>query len=223
MILIINKSKRDARGLSDMFYYMGQAAQGVTPSEALSEISPIYRAVIIMNPNELGDKSEYLMRLRSYADVPIFAITDSVSGMDEICFDGILPKDAYAAKIYSYLYDYSMQNSKPVPGQYTLAGIDASSHLRFVEYFGKAIPFTRTEAMIIRTLIRLYPLPIRSKDILKYAFRPARTPEVANVRTHISVINKKWREVADRPLIVMESGKGYRILTPEVKDNLITV
>ncbi|MBO7305020.1 MAG: hypothetical protein J6V09_07355 [Clostridia bacterium] len=222
MILIINKSKKDARGLSDMFYYMGQPAQVVTPSEALSEISPIYRAVIIMNPRALGDEAEYLSRLRSYADVPIFALTDYPVAR-EAHYDGILQKDAYASKIFSYICDCATADKRALPGQYLLAGLDASINLRFVEYFGHAISFTRTEAMIIRTLIRLYPLPISSRDILKYAFRPARAPELANVRTHISVINKKFRELTERPLIVLESGKGYRILTPELKENLVTV
>ena len=64
MILIINKSKKEARGLSDMFYYMGLPAQGVTPSEALSEVSPVYRAIIVMNPHGLGDVADYVRRLR---------------------------------------------------------------------------------------------------------------------------------------------------------------
>lgn len=223
MILIINKSKRDARALAEMFYYMGELAQGVTPSEALSEISPIYRAVIIMEPEGLADAEDYIARLTSYTKLPIFAITDAPSAKASMLFDGILQKDAYAARIYSEITSHAKRNRLQAPGSYTLAGIDASIDLGFVEYFGRPIPFTRTEAMIIRTLIRLYPLPISSKDILKYAFRPARMPELANVRTHISVINKKWREATGRTLIAMESGSGYRILTPEVIENLITV
>ncbi len=223
MILIINKSKRDARALAEMFYYMGEVAQGVTPSEALSEISSIYRAVIIMEPEGLADAEDYIARLISYARLPLFAITDSQNTKYAMLFDGILPKNTYAARIHSEVTSHAKENRLEAPGAYTLAGIDASIDLGFVEYFGRAIPCTRTEAMIIRTLIRLYPLPISSKDILKYAFRPARMPELANVRTHISVINKKWREATGRTLITLESGAGYRILTPEVIENLLTV
>ena len=75
MILIINKSKKNARALSDMFYFMGVLSLGVTPKEALSEISPIYKAVIIENPDMLADKEDFVSRLRSYANIPIFAIT----------------------------------------------------------------------------------------------------------------------------------------------------
>lgn len=223
MILIINKSKKDARGLSDMFYYMGILAFGATPTEALSEISTIYRAVIIMNPDSLPDKEDYINRLRSYADIPVFAITDTRDNHDSILFDGIMKKGMYSAKIHKYISEYVTQHGAKLPGNYQLAGINASCDLSVPIYFFKALPFTKTETMILRTLIRTYPQPTSAKEILKYAFRSSKTPDISNIRTHISVMNKKFREATGKNIITFEFGAGYRVLTPEIIDSLITV
>ncbi len=223
MILIINKSKKEARGLSDMFYYMGILAYGVTPTEALAEISPIYRAIILMSPDNLPDKNDYVTRLRSYASVPIFAITSNKDNHDVILFDGILKKGTYAAYIYKFISDYSYKYGTKLPGNYQLSGINASCDITAPLYFFKALPFTKTETMILRTLIRTYPQPTSAKQILKYAFRPSKVPDVSNIRTHISVMNKKFREVTGRNIITFEVGEGYRVLTPEIIDSLLTV
>lgn len=220
MILIINKSKKDARGLSDMFYFMGVLTAATTPHEALSEISTNYRAAIIMNPDALADKEDYVRRLRSYADIPLFAITGHPDGLDKLLFDGIIKNGSYAAKIYRCILEYTEAHALRKPGSYKLAGINASVDLSVPMYFNFGLPFTKTETMILRTLIKNYPTPTPSKDILRYAFRQARLPDISNVRTHISIMNKKYRKVTSRNIITMSQGKGYVILTPEVIEEL---
>ena len=222
MILIINKSKKEARGLSDMFYYMGILAYGATPQEALSEISMMYRAIIIMNPDNLPDKEDYVTRLRSYLNIPIFAITSGQDNNDAILFDGLLKKGSYASHIYKYILEYSHKYGARIPGNYQLSGINASCDNSAPLYFFEALPFTKTETMILRTLIRTYPQPTSAKQILKYAFRPSKVPDVSNIRTHVSVMNKKFREVTGRNIITFEVGEGYRVLTPEIIDSLVT-
>ena len=59
------------------------------------------------------------------------------------------------------------------------------------------------------------------EDILRYAYRESKYPEVSNIRTHISIINKKFRNLSNRNLIEMTFGTGYRILTPEVASALV--
>ena len=77
MILVINRRRRDAVSVSEMFHYMGLISKAVTPNEALCEISIQYRAVILMEPTTLADPIDYVKRLRSYAKIPIFAISDN--------------------------------------------------------------------------------------------------------------------------------------------------
>lgn len=218
MILIINKSKKDARGLADMFYFMGILTAATTPHEALSEISTSYRAALIMNPNTLADKEDFVRRLRSYADIPLFAITKTPDSLDEHLFDGIIKTSSYAAVAYRYIRNYTETNGFRNPGSYKLAGINASVELYAPMYFNKALPFTKTETMILRTLIKNYPNPTSSKEILKYAFRQTRLPDISNVRTHISVMNKKYRKITTRNVITLFPGEGYVILTPEVME-----
>ncbi len=216
MIMIINKSKKDARGLADMFYFMGVLTAATTPHEALSEISTNYRAALIMSPDTLADKEDFVRRLRSYADIPLFAITRHPDSLDEILFDGIIKSGSYAAKAYRYIREYTEANALRNPGSYKLAGINASVELYTPMYFNHALPFTKTETMILRALIKNYPTPANSKDILKYAFRQTRLPDISNVRTHISIMNKKYRKITSRNIITLLAGKGYVILTPEV-------
>ena len=115
-----------------------------------------------------------------------------------------------------------MANKTP-PGNYELAGFNASINLAHPKYLYKALPFTKSETMILRVLIRTYPLPTAAKTILKYAFRQSRTPDIANVRTHISVMNKKFREIANRNVITFSMQEGYKILTPEILEAMQTI
>ena len=216
MILIINKSKKDARSLAEIFHIMGVLAYAATPGEALSEISLQYSAVIVMNPSLLPAKEEYAARLRSYAHIPIFAYCDTEKPEDKITFDGVIKSSSYATSILSVISEYNYENGVKAPGIYRLAGIDASMTLKTPLYFGKPLPLTKTEAMILKTLIVTYPRPTSAKEVLKYAFKQNKTPEASNIRTHISVINKKFRAVAERNLIALTVGEGYVILTPEL-------
>ena len=221
MVLIISKTQRDSRSISEMLYFMGVLSYATNPSAALSEISTVYSAVIIINPDKLPDKKDYTARLRSYADVPIFALSENDISEDKLIFDGVISNTSYASRILSYLVGFAEMNDTKIPGIYKLAGIDASVQTNFPTYFDKPLQFTKTETMILRALISFYPLRLNAKDILKYAFRQTKIPEKSNVRTHISVMNKKFREIANRNIITSAPGAGYRILTPEIIEAVI--
>ena len=218
MILVINKSKKAARNLAEAFYYMGIIAYGTTPSDALSEISLRYSAVIIMNPSHLADKGDYISRLRSYAQVPVFAMTDEPEEKDDIIFDKVLKLSTYISVAMDKIGDYCHENGLRIPGVYKLMGLDLSFYLNTPTYMFSPLSLTKTELMILRTLIRTYPQPTGAKEILKYAFKQSRLPDPANVRTHISIINKKFRSMTERNLITLTVREGYRILTPEIID-----
>ena len=73
MLLIINPSKKVARSVSETFYYMGILSYGATASEGLSEISSLYRAVLIISPEDFPDIVDYIARLKGYkSDIPIY-------------------------------------------------------------------------------------------------------------------------------------------------------
>ena len=114
---------------------------------------------------------------------------------------------------------HCIRRGKRAIGSYSLAGIDAGCDLRLPTYFDKEIPLTKTETMILRYLIRIYPRKAKAVEILCHAFKSGRDPEVASVRTHISVMNKKFKKEFGKNLISSFEGGGYTVLTPEYSEN----
>ena len=223
MILVIDKHKRAAANLSDALSYMGFVSVGLTPNEALSEISTLYRAVIITSVEALPDAEDYVRRLRSYTkSIPIFAIFDLPDNKYSHLFSACFKRGTYASRLAENIISYCDSADLPLPGHYALAGIDISVDLRTPTYFFTPLPFTKTELMILRYLFRIYPATAKSEQILKYAYRPTKRPAPSNIRTHISIINKKFKAIAERNLVYQVFGKGYSILTPEILEKQAT-
>jgi DNA-binding response OmpR family regulator len=217
MLLIISQSKKTARSIAETFHYMSILSYGATPHEALSEISCLYRAVLIINPDSFPDILDYVNRIKSYkSDLPVFAILDEEppSYYADI-FDACFTKPEFTPSLAEKIISYANQNNRTSIGDYYLAGFDASSHTVGVYYFNTKVGLTKTEAMILRYLIRSYPTPQGAQSILKYAFKPTRAPEPSSIRTHLSLMNKKFEESIGRKMISLEPGLGYVILTPE--------
>ena len=221
MILVISKSEKSANAVADMFRYMGILATAATPSRALSQISTVFSAVLIVNPASLADANDYFDRLSSYAaSVPIFALCEKGESPTFKRDIKIFTSSTYASRIVSEISDYSAERGLRIIGDYRLTGIDASVEGRRVRYFGKEILLTKTETMIVRALIRTYPVKTPPTKLLDYVFKTAKRPDVSNVRTHISMINKKFRAVTGENIISSCAGFGYSIITVIDRENL---
>ncbi len=215
MILVIDKTKSAASNLSDMFYYMGILSYATTPTEAFGEISDMYRAIVITSLQAIPDVPDYIAKLKQYApEIPIFAAGYSRDEHREL-FVRCFSHGMYASEIARGIISACDEGDYLLPGHYTLAGIDASADSSECKYFLDTLPFTKTESMILRTLIRSYPAPIVASKILKYAYRPGKVPELPNIRTHIASLNRKFEAITGRSLIHTLYGKGYEIITPE--------
>lgn len=218
MILVIDKSKNAATNLADAFHTMGIPSNAVTPSDARGEVSDIYRAIVITSADSIPDLSEYISTLRRYAPkIPMFSVGEVKDDYSDL-FCKVFCRGTYAAEIVSRMTDACIEYGYPPPAHYTLAGIDASPANGESTLFGDPLPFTKTENMIIRCLIRSYPTEMPAEDILVYAYRRDRMPEAPNVRTHVSSINKKFELITGRPLITTSYGKGYILITPEIAE-----
>ena len=212
MILVINKSRMRAATLAEALHIMGLLAFPATPEKALSEIDLAYSAVILMEPDSLADPRDYLSRIRTYhKTIPIFAISDSGNDYSEIaeCFEKSRP----AWQIANDIIEYQEARCLPLIGCYRLSSLRAEAYEESVKYFGEDIPLTKTEAMIIRYLIKSYPTPKTAREIISHANRPSRSPSEASVRTFVSLINSKFKKVSGENIVRHESGKGYTILT----------
>ncbi len=217
MILIVDRQKRIAEYMASSFFYMGVLAYAATPKEALYEIDLRYRAVLIKDPSSLADPKDFVARLRSYCTtIPIFAISEN--GIYQDVFDGVFSTQDTAAHIAVSIVKKQSEADLPLLGDYRLAGIDASSGRSKCIYFFREIGLTATETMILRFLIRSYPTPQTTANILKYVFRPSKRPEPSSVRTHISKINRKFFLLEGESLVESVDGHGYRIKTPETQE-----
>ena len=218
MVLVISSKRRISASISNIFHYLSILSFHTIPMEALNEITPLYRAVLITNPSELADKCEYLERLRSYTPaIPVFAVTDTHDALDLKIFDGIFKFSELNALLPDKINEYARSHGLSQIGQYRYGGINADFDQRFVTYFGNALTFTKTESMIIRLLIKSYPYPVPVKLILRYSFKSGRTPEPSSVRTHVSIINKKLRLAGEELAIRMIDGEGYKFDFPHTK------
>ena len=217
MILIINPSKKLARSISDTFYHMGILSYGTTPTEALSEISALYRAVLIISPEDFPDARDFVQRIKRYkSDIPLFALCAKDHPVSYFeYFDCIFTNSIFTPALSQKMVEYAKENGHSEIGDYRLSGINASWDHLGVSCFARQIKLTKTETMILRYLIKSYPLPVNAESILKYAFRPSRAPETASIRTHISGMNKKFEEIFGRKMITLVPHEGYLILTPE--------
>ena len=213
MILIINKSRKEAESLATAFRYMGIVARSETPERANAEVSTLYRAILIADPEKLPDECEYITRLRSYiGDIPIIALTDNLESL-KAQYENYVERAATASRLYQTIYRGCSLVKKALPGEYMLAGIDASVDRRMVTYFSEPVPLTKTEGLILRLLIRAYPSSMTPKVILKYVFSQTKTPEISSIKTHICAINRKFKKHLGRNLIVSTDG-GYVVMTP---------
>ena len=229
MILVIDKSEKNASVISDIFYYMGILSLSVVPEKIFNNISNRYNAIIISEPEKISSIEEVISYVKEYSfGAPIFALSSNPlmksknEFFDYTLFDKVFPYDIYSSEAVKDILTYQNENGKNLIGDYKLAGIDASIFSNEITYFGTPLKFTKTETMIVRYLISAYPTYSTAKDILKFAFKMNKKPEISNIRTHISIINKKFREITGRNLIFSEQKMGYSILTPVRERELAT-
>lgn len=218
MILVINQSLRKARTIADILFRTGVLAYSATPHDAFIEMSPLYRAVLVMDPSTLPDPRDFIKKLRSYClSVPIFALyTDKKDEFSDM-FDKCYSASVYSSNLIYKMANYSKSHKLPFAGDYRLAGLNATCDLPSVTYFDDPIEFTKTEKMLIRLLTRTYPHPQTCRKIIKYLYTPSNAPQESTIRSHVALINRAFRKLTDRKLITFIKGEGYIFETPEVK------
>ena len=135
MLLVIDKSRKNAEIIVNAFRYMGVLAKAETPNSALSEISMLYRGVLIINPSKLPDPKEYVKTLRSYAGmVPIFAISDSDLPYYD-CFEASFSETITSAKLFKAIVSFCEGQKLPIVGEYKFAGMNISVDMPCAIYF----------------------------------------------------------------------------------------
>lgn len=214
MVLIIGQKLNNAITLSDIFYYMKVLSYPCTPNQALSEISTMYNAVLITEPNDLPDTADFVKRLRSIAPVPVFAIANEPKKCNcPYVFDKIFPYAILSGRLGDQMLTYLYSNNLPLFGQYTNVWMSFRCNLKKPTYYLKEIDITKTERMILCYLSHMKHEQQPAKNILKYAFPYNKKPSISCVLTHISKLNAKFRKIISRNIIGCNPGTGYYIIT----------
>lgn len=219
MVLVISQKKSRARDLCELFKYAGIPSYPITVAEAYNEISPMYRAVIIIEPSFICDVAEFIGSMRKYlSNIPYFAFYYSEIGPESSYFDDSFSGDSKSGNLLTRMLEYMEKGSFSLVGDYRLAGINASIDQNEVIYFDKTVNLSKTEKMILRFLIRSYPLPRKPEMIIKYVYKPSKAPDISSVRTHICKINAKFKSVHGEVLISSPKSAGYVIYTPILRE-----
>lgn len=207
MLLIVSNTIMQAEDLSDMMNFMGILSVAETASQAIFEICANYRAVIVINPYFLEEKIENsLLERAEEANIPIFSIGRCYDYEKYSCN---LEQNLHASEILDRVIEKCKALNCDIPGEYKALGIDVSCARQEAIFFSKKISLTKTELMIVRALLRLYPKPAKAEKILKLSFRKKRSPDEGSIRTHISKINKKCMKILGRTLIFNFEKLGY--------------
>ena len=219
MLLVVDKLQSNADTVSDIFNVMRIISYGTTPEHAAFEISNRHRAVLFVYPERINAIEELVELAKTYSlDTSVFAISAKQNPKLDYgnklytIFDAVFPSDSLSSKIVYDFIAYQTKTGKTPLGSYRLAGLDASINVADSTYFDTPINLTKTETMIVRFLIASHPVSRSAREIIKNAFRAGKMPELSNVRTHITSINKKFMKLANRRIISSVVGKGYHIV-----------
>ena len=218
MILIVAHKKSYARELTNILDILGVISYPTTLAEAYREVSLLYRAVVVIDPDFLCDTKSFVDTIHSYVkSMPIYALYSKEIGKDAGYFTDYFMDNIMSKTFINRMAGYAKANGIPCPGDYRLAGINANADLPNVLYFDRNVNLTKTEAKILRFLIRSYPKPRKCETIIKYLYKPAKAPEPSSIRTHICKINSKFENIFGEAIIRSPEGTGYVIYTPELK------
>ena len=199
---------------------MGILSLGITPERASSEVSNRFRAILITSPEKMGGLDEYVSMLKRFSlGAPVFALYSDKNRFDEAesaadPFNKVFYGTGISYDLIFGIIKYQKcRGMKPI-GNYKILGMNISIFTDRTLFFDVPMNFTKTETMIIRFLAVMFSTPAKAADILKFAFKSSKCPEISNIRTHISSINKKCMVYLHRPFIKSENRQGYIVSTP---------
>ena len=212
MLLVIDTNMKNANAVTNILRYMGLLAYPTTPHHALTEFSNLYSAVVIINPVKFPDIQDYVKRLKSFDErMMLFSISDKENPFPEL-FTLNFKNNIYSRTFANAIIQYSIKNSSRTIGCYRTSELNVVAGMEEAIYNGKSIPFSKMELRVVRFLLHTNPKPQMTDTIIKYIYPANKRPEHSGLRTHISHINEKFRNVTGRNLIEMKPKEGYHLL-----------
>lgn len=220
MILVIDKSRKNANSIAELFFYMGFIAHAITPGELAAEFTPKYHAIIFSDPEGYGDYTEYVRNITKYiGKTPVFAISDAPLERPDV-FALVFRNNVYSTTVATGIINYCKSNLLYAIGDYEIGCVNASAGLDCAYYYSKKVILTKSELKVVRFFLASYPSVMSAKAIIKYIFPKLTFPDSTALRNHICSVNKKFRDVIGRNLIVNIPGTGYILNTNSVRQEL---
>lgn len=216
MILVVDKSRKNANYITELMFYMGFIAHAATPGEVANEFTPKYHAIIFSDPLAYGDYTDYIKGIRKYiGNTPIFAISQAPLQSPEV-FADVFRNNVYSTTVVNGIIDYAKKNNIQPIGEYEVGFINAKAGLDSAYYYSTEIPLTKSELKVVRFFLASYPAVMNARSIIKYIFPKLVFPDSTALRNHISSVNRKFRAVIERNLITNIPGEGYILNTNSV-------
>ncbi len=216
MILIIDKLPESAEKFADTVYYLGIPTVATSYESFKIENIADFKAILVLNPESQDNIGAYISNLRRYSlSIPIFSIYDRGRCLYENLFDGCF-KSGFLFSVFKEIENYFKENGLSSIYDYSFNGLCVSSKNSYSNYKNQKLNFTKTENMILRVLISTNRRYVSAKELLKLAFKKSRMPEASNIRAHISIMNKKFRQITGKNIIKTgELGQGYKLSIQE--------
>ena len=221
MILVVDKSRKGANYITELMFYMGFIAHAVTPGEVANEFTPKYHAIIFSDPIGYGDYVSYVKGIKKYVgSTPIFAISDTPLEDPEV-FAEVFRNNVYSTTVVNGIISYSKAHGLQPIGEYEVGFINARAGLECAYYYSTKVLLTKSELKVVRFFLATYPAVMNARAIIRYIFPKLVFPDSTALRNHISSVNKKFRDIIGRNLIVNIPGEGYILNTNSVMKELI--
>jgi hypothetical protein len=210
MILIYGKNKNLCLSAREIFLGMGyipELADGDDMPEAR------HHGVIILGRDDRVFGREFVQKLRTGSPkTPIIAVREDLLPVSD-GVDAVFPCSLSVAYTAREMEKIAGARGCRKIGEYAVGGLSAAVG-EGVIFRGEAVEMTKAEVGILRTLLAAYPSGLSAEEIAALAFRLGREPSASGVRTHISAINRRLREVAGESLLSSLDGRYHIKIRP---------
>lgn len=211
MILIYGKNKNLCSSAREIFLGMGYICEVCDGGEVLPDAR--HHGVILLGRDEMYAGSEFVQKIRTGSPkIPIIAVREDLHTVSD-GVDAVFPCSLSVAYTAREMENIAGKRGCRKIGEYAVGGLSAAVG-EAVIFRGEAVEMTKAEVGILRTLLAVYPSGLSAEEIAALAFRLGREPSASGVRTHISAINRRLREVAGESLLSSSDGRYHIKIRP---------
>ncbi len=192
MILLYGKDDGIRKTVCNMLHLLGAICIEGDDNQPLPVSPSLLHAQIILSPEY--DIRQTIVKIRDrHPSAPLFTLLDKhPAAPSRALVDKAFSSEVSIPHALFGIIEDCRHLGRTPPCSYEALGIRAHINTDGVYYLGRKISFTKTEAMLLRALLIAHPKPLYASALLSVALSPSRELDVANVRTHVSVMNKKF-------------------------------